>query len=151
MVFCYLHVSTRLWRRLIVPYQCYPFCLAALADPRLAESEHIALARQFLLSKPCCRDNGFSARLRSQMNLVEDLMNGGRLCGCITLLSHHKVTNIEIENNFARALSASKCARGVVGCYVNPHTNVYLLGKNVARTRFGPIDAFMSLRVTSNY
>jgi len=119
LFFCVIHLVTCLWRRLIVPYQMYPWCLVRMLDPRLDKEEQESVASKFLRAPLCCLDVGFSDRLRSQSKTMDSLLEGGRLHPIIGILSHHKVVNSEIENNFARASSAAKCARGP-SPYVSP-------------------------------
>ena len=112
-----MHMVTCLWRRLIVPYIAYPWCLAPLTDPRLDQEEKLEIAVRFVGAQRCCLDSGFAARLRSQVAEPEDILEGGRMHPALQLLSHHKVLNSEIENNFARCASAAKNARGWFGFF----------------------------------
>ena len=110
--FCVVHVVTCLWRRLITPYSMYPWCLVPLVDPRVGQDEKESVASNFLRAPLCCLDVGFSDRLRSQCTTMESILPGGKWNPLLGVLSHHKVINSELENNFARACSAAKCARG---------------------------------------
>ena len=112
LFFCFLHVVTCLWRRLVVPYQRFPWRLVRLIDPRLDDEEKHSTAVEFLRAPTCCLDFGFSDRLRSQANTIEKLL--GRWLPVIQSISINKVVNSEIENNFARAVSAARCARGQI-------------------------------------
>lgn len=44
-------------------------------------------------------------------------MGQGKYSGVPKALSVQKVTNSQIENNFARAVSASRCARGTLASF----------------------------------
>lgn len=111
---CSLFAATCLWRRLVVPYQQFPWRLAALADSRLQPHEHDTVARQFLQSHPCCLDQSFSMRFKSVLQSAEQLKQGGRYHGVIQVLSHNKVINAEVECNFARANAQKRSAAGTV-------------------------------------
>lgn len=110
LLFCLLHVATCTWIRLISPYSSFPWKLAALVDPRTEPWEKEEIGKEFLLARPCCLDEGFGARLRSKCTEVRQLHEEFR--PVLIQLSHQKVINSEIENNFARAASTAKCARG---------------------------------------
>lgn len=89
----------------------YPWKLVALVDTRLDDSERLAICEKFKKARHCCLDEGFSSRLLQRV-APQQLLMGQQFHGVIVALSHQKVQNAEIEDNFARALSTSKCARG---------------------------------------
>lgn len=99
-----------------MPYMGYPWQLARLVDGRLESGEKLAVIRSFFQSHLCCLDSGFSERLKSTAHsfTVDDFLPAGRLRPLVEVLSVHKPVNSEIENNFARACSAAKCARGMM-------------------------------------
>ena len=110
--FAVLHVVTKVWKRLVQPYASYPWCLASIIDPRLDEQERSAQCVAFKATKGCCLDPGFSARLQAKLTEPKLLLPGNTLSPALNLLSHQKVLNAEIEDNFARAASMAKCSRG---------------------------------------
>ena len=110
LLFCILHVATCTWVRLISPYTAFPWKLVALIDERVESFEKDEITRSFLLARPCCLDEGFTARLRSQCTDGHELQE--EFYPVLVQMSHQKVTNSQIENSFARANSISKCARG---------------------------------------
>lgn len=108
--FCQMWVATALWRRLHVGYSQWPWRLAALQDPRLSNDEKALICKQFFNAKDCCLDRGVSQPLQRVLEEPSDLT--GRMAPVPESISITKIVNAQIENNFARACSASKCARG---------------------------------------
>ena len=64
----------------------------------------------------CCLDEGCSIRLRSQVRDPSDLEPGGRFHSVMEMVSHSKVLNASIEDNFARHNSCARTARGSFCC-----------------------------------
>ena len=98
--------------RLVLPYLEYPWRLARLCNPALDREAKLNLVKQFRRAKEEKLDVGFSLRLRSAVNSVDDLLPGGRFEGVIRLLSITKVINVEIEDNFARAAAMRRAGAG---------------------------------------
>lgn len=89
--------------------------MACLVNPRLDEQKRVLLAEQFIALPACCKDELFS------QPLLNDLQEaGGPTAMLPTHAFHHdvvlsmraKISNIEIENNFARASNARTALRG---------------------------------------
>lgn len=104
----------------------FPWRLTALVDSRLQDIERSKLAQAFLCAQPCCLDTGFTTRLKSLAGTgysMDDLLQpNGSMRPLLEVMSLHKPVNSEIENNFARAVSASKCSRGAgktFSCFVS--------------------------------
>jgi hypothetical protein len=109
--FSQLLVVTALWRRLHVPYQQWPWKLASLEDPRLTPDEKHEVCDLFSRAPDCCLDRGLSKPLKGVIQEPSELLD--RLSAVTRSISVTKIVNSQIENNFARACSASKCARGL--------------------------------------
>ena len=105
-------VATALWRRLAVFYQQWPWRLAALQDTRLTEGEKDKICQDFFTARDCCLDRGVSKPLQGIVQKPSDIRH--RFDAVTKSISVTKVVNSQIENNFARACSAAKCARGVL-------------------------------------
>lgn len=111
-MFSVLHILTKIWLNLVHPYAAFPWKLASLVDTRLTEREVQQLGSSFRNAKSCCLDQGFTARLQGRVQSIDSMLPGGQLHGIISLLSHQKILNAEIEDNFARAASTARTARG---------------------------------------
>ena len=109
--FCQMLVATALWRRLHVVYQQWPWRLAALQDNRLTSTEKTQICEDFCRASDCCLDRGFAKPLQSILGEPVDLLD--KFDAVTKSITVTKVVNSQIENNFARACSAAKCARGV--------------------------------------
>ena len=105
-------VMTHIWRRLHVSYCQWPWRLAACVDERLAQSERDAVSSSFFKARMCCLDKGCSAPLQAVLRSESSL--AGEFSDVPRVISVQKIVNSEIENNFARVLSASRCARGII-------------------------------------
>ena len=94
-----------------MPYKKPPFVLANLVDPSIDNADKRMLAQSFLRLPRCCCCMAFCSPLRDLVDNVHDLLNG---IGAKALqsLASTKVTNIEVENNFARAHSSKLTGRG---------------------------------------
>lgn len=120
LFFCVLLVATSGWRRLHVQYRMWPWRLVCLIDPRVSQQSKDQVCSAFSRARPCCLDIGCSVRLRSQLREDMDVKKllQEEFRSVIDSLSVQKVTNSQIENNFARCVSAAKCARGACNCNV---------------------------------
>ena len=105
-------MATALWRRLQVVYQQWPWRLAALQDTRLTDAEKTEICQEFFSALDCCLDRGCAKPLQGILNEPSDLRH--KFDAVTKSISVTKVVNSQIENNFARACSAARCARGVL-------------------------------------
>lgn len=62
-----LVVMGNIWRRLVVEYEAFPWCLAAAVDPSVPQNERETVANAFYEAKDCCLDPEFSRRLRAKI------------------------------------------------------------------------------------
>ena len=62
-----LVVMGNVWRRLVVEYENYPWCLAAAVDPSVPQNERETVAKAFYNAKECCLDSGFGRPLRAKI------------------------------------------------------------------------------------
>lgn len=99
------------YHRLVMPYRSLPFILANLIDDDVVSEEKRELASWFMALPRCCLDAATSYPLREIIKTEWDLLHG---CGVKILQSicSTKTTNIEVENNFARAHSSKMTGRG---------------------------------------
>ncbi len=99
------------YHRLVMPYKKPPFVLANLVNPLIDSAEKHKLAQSFLTLPKCCCCMAFCSPLRDLVDNIPDLLDG---IGAKALksLASTKVTNIEVENNFARAHSSKLTGRG---------------------------------------
>ena len=95
------------------PYERSPWVWARIADRRLPLADRRALVSQFVKLPFCCSDSGFTARLQSVIKSEEDLLPDGQFHSVLEIQTMHRVINVKIENNFARAASQSKATRGL--------------------------------------
>ena len=97
--------------RLIEPYLTIPLSLASLIDPEVSDAKKEEVSRHFLQLPPCCCCQAVCLPLRRMATDSESLIRGS----CSHVLESifaTKNTNIEVENNFARAHSAKITSRG---------------------------------------
>ena len=75
------------FRRLVVSWTCYPWCLAAICDPRCSAQDRRRAGKLFLQMNSCCLDFACAGRLHTRIwsygQQVEDeaLDSIGRLIG----------------------------------------------------------------------
>lgn len=112
LFYCIVSVTSEISTRLRLSYQKWPWPLAKLTDQRIPEHDRDEIAASFFNANECCLDTGFGRRLRSSMSAPSDILKPGHLHGAIELLSTHKVHNIQIEDNFARATQMRAASRG---------------------------------------
>ena len=98
--------------RLVRSYQVLPFCLARLVDVDRSFDEKQVIANWFMKRSRCCLDAAFSRGLRDRARTEDDLLPGGSLYGVLELAFTGKNTNVETENNFARAQKAQRTGQG---------------------------------------
>ena len=105
-----------LWRRLVHPWDAYPWKLWLAVDPSSEERVRLAAASEFLQAPRCCLDSGCAAKLRGLVRQPEDL-------ACIpgsgqtdlqlfltTLFTRAVATSTYIERDFAKFSAWTKQA-----------------------------------------
>ena len=94
----------------VLPWQQWPWKLAALIDPGVPENQRVLVAREFLLLKdrPCCVDIGFSMKLLQKANTIGDLMSQETLSMISRSFARCPVSNILSEDRFARSGHATR-------------------------------------------
>ena len=104
----------QLQHRLLKPYQRLPLSMAALVDTSHSRQHRINLAAQMMQLRPCCVDIWFSAPV---LECIRDA--GGpesvvdsNLSEELSLSFRGKVSNMEIELNFARAACSRHATHG---------------------------------------
>ena len=102
----------QLWRRFVNPYSLPPLCLGKLCDSRVGADEKTELACWYYSLPQCCRPQSFCKPLMSVVDSPSDLCDGGKLYGTLLACFRTPCTNIQCENNFARAQSAKQATRG---------------------------------------
>lgn len=107
-----LVVLGEVWCRLYTPYQRFPWKLCQLADTRVPSQDRHILANQFLKADMAEMDVGYSQRLRAMVQRPEDILEGGRYFKVIDGLTMTKCQNVQVEDNFARAVAMRRAAAG---------------------------------------
>ena len=101
--------------RLLKPYQRLPLNLAQLTDPSIPRHRKIDLATEMLALNKCCIDSFFAAPIfqcvQEQGGQPLSLIDG-ELASDLALSMRGKVSNIEIELNFARAACSRHITHG---------------------------------------
>ena len=112
---CTIDVAGALWKRQVLMCERFPWKLIAILDPGISEDEIRQLLSEFKSLDECDMDEGVT-KIWHQLygtSSDEDLLRTGSDFRCaVLLLALNKVTNIEIENNFARASSSRAYCRG---------------------------------------
>lgn len=111
LFWCCVSTVGHLWHRLVAPYRQPPLNLARLVDHRTNERYKRRLAQWFLDLPDCCQCSSFLKPLGALKLTQDDLLEG---CGRSILHAafHCKNTNLEVEDNFARAVSMKGACRG---------------------------------------
>jgi hypothetical protein len=112
---CFIDVIGGMWKRQVRLYELYPWKMLALLDPDITDAESLALLQEFKQLRACDMDEGVTKvwhALYSGLSDADLLMPGSDFKGALLLLALNKVTNVEIENNFARASSSRSYCRG---------------------------------------
>ena len=104
--------SGQLWRRFIYPYSLPPLCLGKLCDSRVSNVEKQNLADWYVSLPDCCRSTSFCKPLLTLCTSASDLCPNGILHTTLDACFRTPATNIQCENNFARAQSAKQATRG---------------------------------------
>lgn len=99
------------WKRLVLRYQQFPWKLAQVSDTRLSDQERLRTAVEFKESSPCCLDM-FSRKVREALPLDEPFSHTYQ--DFLAVFCAGKVTNITVEDGFARASSMRAYMRGQV-------------------------------------
>lgn len=94
------------------PYSLPPLCLGKLCDQRIDITEKESLASWYFSLPTCCRSQSFCQPLLSHAQDSKDLLPGAKLSGTLEACFRTPCTNIQCENNFARAPSAKLATRG---------------------------------------
>ena len=116
---CLLDATASMWRRQVLIYTMFPWKLLAILDPDISEEEAVALVKEFLGLWECCCDDGVTLvwlRQFGKQTALHLLQAGSSFRAALLLLALSKVTNIEIEDNFARASTARSANRGHMAC-----------------------------------
>ena len=94
-------MAGQLVRKLILPWQQYPWRLWPLALPDAGQEVRRECARSLLHSRPCCLDSGFSQRLRS-LHMSEQELTSPEICHFLKAIFVRVVpTSTFIERRFA--------------------------------------------------
>lgn len=99
------------YHRLVLPYLMAPLVLVKIVDPSIDIAEKCQLARWFLSLPRCCLCAGVGQPLRDLVTTEDDLLTGVG-AKILQSIGSTKITNIEVENNFARAHSSQVTGRG---------------------------------------
>lgn len=95
-----------------MPYQKFPWKLCQLADPRVSLPDRKKVAEEFVSAELDTLDLRFSRRLRALIADPADILPGGKRFAAIDGLTMTKCQNVQIEDNFARAVCMRKAGNG---------------------------------------
>ena len=102
------------WRRLILRYQTWPWKLAQTMDTRLPLKRRRQVEQEFLAARGCQLDHA-SARIRRYLShSLQDDITCQKFQDLVLVLCTGKVSNMTVENGFARAASMRSYMRGQV-------------------------------------
>ena len=121
--------SAVLWKRQVLPYGRFPWNLLAILDSEVPHADKRQVAASFRELRPCMMDRGVTKQLHAaygQQTVDQLLEVSGDFCPALRMLALNKVTNVEIELNFARASSSRQYLRG------NSHGAATMTAKHVA-------------------
>ena len=112
-------MASSVWKKLVAPHYCYPWSLAAILDPDCPHDFKVNLLRHFFSQSDCCLDDGASIPLKQRFSgrpVEERLAPSSDFMRAVVTMFTSKITNVEIENNFARSTSARAYLRGQRHC-----------------------------------
>ena len=137
----------QLQHRLLKPYQRLPLSMAQLTDPSIPYHRKIDLATEMQAMDMCCVDSFFAAPvlqcMQEQGGQPRSLIDGA-LASDLALSMRGKVSNIEIELNFARAACSRHATHGKC------HGISSMVAKHVsAEIKVGQGRRFMQLKSAS--
>ena len=95
-------MAGQLARKLILPWQQYPWCLWPLALKDASQEDRRSCAKALLNSKPCCLDSGFSQRLKRIHRTEEELLNSQLQVFLQKVFERVVPTSTFIERRFAQ-------------------------------------------------
>jgi len=102
----------QLHERLVEGYTQLPWCLGKLLSSEASSKEREDLASWFVGLPECCLDQAFGVPMRERVQTPADILPDGKCIPILECVSHTKIFNIEIENNFARMQSMKRVGRG---------------------------------------
>ena len=108
--------------RLIKPYQRQPWNVAQLTDLSLPLHSRISFLQDLKDMRSCCVEKFFVRPFLNDVDEITDILPPNKLFQELCLSFRQKVSNMEIENNFARSLKMSQS---------NPHNIASLVAKHV--------------------
>ena len=119
---CIVATMGQLDVRLIKPYQRQPWNIAQLTDETIPLERRLTLFDDLKNKKPCCIERFFSKPFLNDVEEFADILPPNHLYNQLCLAFRTKVSNMEIENNFARALKMNT---------PNPHNITSMVGKHL--------------------
>lgn len=108
--------------RLIRPYRRQPWNISQLCDTSIPLPDRISFFQKLKELKPCCLERFFAKPFVNDVEEISDILPPSNLFDQLCTAFRCKVSNMEIENNFARALKMNK---------TNPHNITSLVAKHV--------------------
>lgn len=119
---CIIATMGQLDARLIRPYRRQPWNIAQLCDTSIPLPDRISFLQKLKGLKPCCLERFFSRPFVNDVEEISDILPPSNLFDQLCIAFRCKVSNMEIENNFARALKMNK---------TNPHNITSLVSKHI--------------------
>ncbi len=117
-----------LWRKLVEPWDRYPWLLASVFDLDAPLQEREASADRFLRARPCCLDAGLGRRLRAAVHHRADLFDEELVSAMRAAFDRVVVTSTWVERLFARFRAWTSVDRQTVslaGLASRQHTSLW--------------------------
>lgn len=109
--------------RLIKPYQKQPWNISQLTDADYySNEERMAMLQSLKLQPPCCVERYFARPFLDSIDDPSDILPPNQRYQELCLAFRQKVSNMELENNFARAAKMNQS---------NPHSISSMCAKHI--------------------
>ena len=111
-LWCVLATLGQLHDRMIDPYRKQPWSMAALVDSSVGTDQRIRLAQSFMSKRPCCVAPYFAKPLLEELQEPAHVCPPHPMYGKLCTAFRTKVSNMELECNFARAVKTRQAGQG---------------------------------------
>ena len=112
-------MSSCVWKRLARKHLAYPWRLAMLLDPHCSATTKENLLADFFGQNMCCLESGSSQDLKTRFEAIGVqgcLELGSSFMRLMVLMFSSKTTNVQLENDFARATTSRSYLHGQRHC-----------------------------------
>lgn len=100
--------------------------MATLVDPDVAAESRMELVRTYMKKKPCCIEPYFSKPFLQEVQDPADILPPSRTFGKLCIAFRNKVSNMELECNFARAVKMRQAGQG------HAHNQASMVAKHIS-------------------